>query len=125
MADRILPCPPSVAAGDYQWVETLLIGVPPNGQLAAADPDRVLLVISHVGGLITLCASTNPMTDPGNPQGYSFGDSNTPAVLRYRDFGPIVGVAWYLSSLAGTFTDVTVITVSYRPQHANTPIGGS
>lgn len=81
--------------------------------IAPAASNRIALMFSGGSGINAVQYDTTPAVTSGT--GFSLA-SNTTALLRYQDIGPLVGYAWYAISGGGGVT-VYVKEVLYVGEH--------
>lgn len=103
-------------AGDYVTEELNIAQADVVPLVVAADPTRVLLVVCVKNVTDQLYLTTEP-TPTTAASGLPIPTTGAPLFLRYHDWGPMVGLAWYLANQSGPVMGavLTVFTVCYRP----------
>lgn len=110
--DALAALPPWDAAGFFQQVTEVNFPTAANGdQLCAADPNRVALVF----GTTAMSGSYVSLVKGGMAiKGMQISTSLPPLVLLFKDVGPLVQQAFFLSTAFGT-ANVSVYAIAlYR-----------
>jgi len=111
-------CGPEQFTSDYQCDE-LEIDIsgsptgPPWTLFLPADPTRICIVINGGTNNTQACSITTNVDAPAGC-GVLFGQQNDQTIIHYRDYGPLVGYAWYWSS-GFDYSTLSVFTISFRP----------
>jgi hypothetical protein len=108
----VLSYPPSLLSPAFRWERTLV--VVPSGSsvvLAAAAPDRYLLVIGVPSGVVVV----QPTTADAAAIGFPIPSGPITQTYTYAEWGSILSDPWYATT-AGAPISVTVLSGVFDPK---------